>query len=57
MLPQVDGMWRDLMDAAAAEPVVMRLAEDPARREALTDSNILLEDIQKVPDGKGSNVV
>lgn len=47
---QVDTMWRDLMEAAHKQPMVLKIAADPERLVALAESNKLLEDIQKVRD-------
>lgn len=48
---QVDTMWRDLMEAAHKQPMVLKIAADPERLVALAESNKLLEDIQKVRGG------
>jgi hypothetical protein len=47
VLSQVDGMWRELMEAAAARPDVLALAGDAERIAALADANRLLDEVQK----------
>lgn len=51
--PQVDAMWRGLMDVAAATPGVLGLAADAERLAALQEANALLEQIQKAGGGGG----
>jgi hypothetical protein len=45
---QVDSTWRDVMEAAQANPSVLALAADPEHAAHLKEANTLLEQIQKV---------
>lgn len=45
--PQVDQLWREMMDSAAKSPGCLTIAHDKGRLAILIDNNRLLEDIQK----------
>ena len=43
----VDGLWKDIMVAATADPAVLAVVKIPKMLEHLTEANGLLEEIQK----------
>lgn len=46
----VDAAWKDVMDAASADPSALSAGRDRERLETLREANALLDDIQKGAD-------